>query len=216
MKPSIYYIVESLFWRKKIGNKLDFLLNGGDLKDAIIHSQKEFIEDSPIIAREKAFSHFSSIVDVLYEGLEKKQTTDEQARIDLQEYLDSNNAVELQRSDSVKKFKVSDDIFNGIEVYMVVDTPLINSKDKQGQKVLIHGIRYIDYPERLDDDLIATLDGLIKEYKYYEQNNYFFQKHLSLIHFEQIGGGAEFILNTPFNWERLMDNWTGRKLIKKQ
>jgi hypothetical protein len=40
--PKIYYKVETLFWRKQIGNKLDFLLNNGDLKDAIHQTKKEF------------------------------------------------------------------------------------------------------------------------------------------------------------------------------
>ena len=127
----IHYVVDSQFWRRDIGNILDNVLNGVEYDSALVKSSKEFSDVNPINAREMAFSHFSSIVDVLYEGLGIVYSTDCQARIDLQKYFDSNNAVELSGSDSNRKFKVSDDIFNGIEIYMVIDNSIEKSKDKK-------------------------------------------------------------------------------------
>ena len=83
----LYYTVESRFWRRKIGNKLDNLVNGIDFSDAFVNTSKEFHDSSPIKARKAAFNHYQSIIEVLYEGLSKKYTNDSQARIDLQCYL---------------------------------------------------------------------------------------------------------------------------------
>ncbi len=213
IKPKISYIVESLFYRKNIGNKLDFLLNNGDLKDAIHLSKKEFKDESPIIARENAFNHFQSIVDVLYDGLDKKYTTDEQARIDLQKYLDSGNAVELLGNNPRKKNKITDDILNGIEIYLVIETPLENNKEKPFNKVLIHGIRYIDYPERVDEGIIESLEGLIKENHYYQDNSYSTKDYITFLILFQIGGTVEPILKTPFDWNSFMKKHEGKALV---
>lgn len=213
MTSEIYYTVETLFWRKSIGNKLEFLQNEGDLKDAIHHAKKEFKAESPIIARENAFSHFQSIVDVLYEGMEMEYTTDEKARIDLQKYLDSGNAVELLGNNPSKKNKITDDILNGIEIYMVIETAIDNSKEKQIEKVLIHGIRYIDYPERLDEGIIESLEGLIKEFHFYDDNSCSTKDYMKFLILFQIGGTVEPILKTPYDWDSFMKTHEGKVLV---
>ena len=211
MKPKIYYTVESLFYRKDIGNKLDFLLNNGDLKDAIHHLKREFKDESPIIARENAFNYFQSMVDVLYDGLGKKYTTDEQARIDLQKYFNSGNDFELM-GDSPNKFKISDDLFNGLNIYMIVDDP-ITDKKKKNNKVLIHGINYIDYPGRVDEEIVDSIKGLIKECVYYEQNSYSFKDYFSFIVLDKIGGRVESILKTPLDLDSFITKHEGKDLI---
>lgn len=215
MKPEIYYVVESKFWRREIGNILDNLIAGIKYDDALVKSLQVFTDDSPIIASEMAFSHFASIIDVLYEGLGKKYSSDAQARIDLQKYFDSNNGVEMFGNKPEIRQIITDDIFNGIEIYMVIDKPLEKSKNKQCQKILIHGIRYIDYPARLDDNLVTTLEGLFKEYKYYENSHYSTKDYTVLKSFEPIGGDAEFFLNTPFDWDTFMDDFDGKKMLTK-
>jgi hypothetical protein len=209
----INYSVESLFWRREIGNILENIVNRIKFSDALASTYRDFSDEKPINARKAAFSHFSSIVDVLYEGLGKKYSSDFQARVDLQKYFDSNNAVELFGNNPEIRQKLTDDIYNGIQIYMVIDKPLPKSKDKIGQKVPVYGFRYIDYPERLDDYIIVELEGLFKEYKYYEKNNYSTSDLFEFRDFSRIGGTAEFLLKTPFDWQKLMDDFDGQKLI---
>jgi hypothetical protein len=194
MNSKIYYTVETKFWRKNIGNKLEFIQNGGDIRDAYQRSLKEFKNDSPIIAREEAFSHFQSIIDVLYEAMGKNFESDEQARFDLQKYLNSGNDFELFKNKSPEhRHKISDDVFNGIRVYLIIE----DSVTKNTLKIQIHSINYLDYPERLDEEVFISLDGLIKEVEYYDQLNYPYAKQYEFILLHPIGGKAELILKLP-------------------
>lgn len=210
MKSLVYYIVESKFWRRKIGYKLDNLVNGIDFSDAFVNTSKEFHDSSPIKARKAAFNHYQSIIEVLYEGLSKKYTNDSQARIDLQCYLNSENEIELGNE---TKLKISDDFINGIEIYMIVEKPLKGKEMKAIGKYCIHGIRYIDYFDRLDNDLIENLKNLFVENQYYEEFNYPTDKEQVLKHFDPIGGSAEFYLQTPFDWDNFMNDFDGQELI---
>ena len=140
MTPTNHYFLEALFYRKAIGNKLDFLIKGCDLKDYITHYQKEFRNDSSIIAKEEALSHFQSLIEVLYEGIGKKYTSDKQAEIDLQEYFNSGNDIEFGSISN--KITVTDDLFNGINIYLVNDDPFMK-EGKMGNKTLIRGINYM-------------------------------------------------------------------------
>lgn len=207
----IYYKVVSRFWRKKIGNKLDYLLKGIDFSDAYVNTSKEFHNSSPIEARRAAFNHYQSFIDVLYEGLNKNYTNDYQARIDLQYYMNSDNDIELGNE---SKFKITDDFLNGIEVYMIVEKPLNGKEIKANGKYCIHGIRYIDYIDRLDSDLIENLGNLFVENQYYEEYNYPTEKEQVLKHFDSIGGKAECYLQTPFDWDYFMKEFEGQQLIK--
>lgn len=212
MNPHFHYIVDFLFYRKDIGDKFDFLMNNGDLDDALVKTRKEFRNESPILAREEAFNHFQSYVEVLYDGIHKKYTSDEQARIDLQKYFNSGNDVEMMGSKPYK-FKISDDLFNGINIYMIIDVPL-TKKEKKGDKFLVHGIRYIDYPEKPDDEISSTINGLVKECKYYELGSYAFKNHYSFVNFGNIGGKVESILKTPFDWDAFTDKFESYNIFK--
>lgn len=205
----MYYTVKSQFWRREIGNKLDKLVNDIDFSEAYVNISKEFHNSSPIKARKAAFKHYQSIVEVLYDGLNKAYTNDYQARIDLQYYLNSDNDIELVNE---TKFKITDDFLNGIEVYMIVENPLKEEMTKT--KYCIHGIRYVDYIDRLDNDLIENLKNLFVENQYYEEFNYPTDKERVLKHFEPIGGSAEFYLQTPFDWDNFMKEFDGQELIK--
>lgn len=211
MEVQIYYTVEARFWRRKIGNKLDNLLNGIDFSDAYVNTNQVFCHSSPIEARTNAFNHYQSIIEVLYDGLGKKYTNDLQARIDLQYYLDSENNVELGNK---TKFKITDDLINGIEVYMIAEEPLKRKDFKTKGKYCIHGIRYIDYIDRLDNDLIKCLKNLFYENQYYKEHNYSIGNEQVLKHFEPIGGNAESFLQTPFDWDNLMKEFDGQKLLQ--
>lgn len=210
MDAKIHYIVESTFWKRKVGNRLDNFLNGVDLINSFVNTSKEFRNSSPIEARKAAFNHYQSIVEVLYDGLNKEYSNDYQARIDLQYYLNSENDVELGNN---TKFKVTDDLLNGIEVSMIVEKPLKGRVIKAKGKYCIHGIRYIDYFDRLDNDLIENLKNLFVENQYYEEFNYPTDKEQVLKHFDPIGGSAEFYLQTPFDWDNFMNDFDGQELI---
>ncbi len=156
----ISYTVETKFWRKKIGNKLVFIQRGGDIHDAYQRSVKVFRNNSPIIARDQAFSHFQSIIEVLYEAMNKTFVCDGQARLDLQEYLNSGNDFELFGSKTPEhSHKISDDVINGIFVFLIIEDLV----SKESKKIQIHSINYLDYPERPDDEIQHSLKGLIQE-----------------------------------------------------
>jgi len=209
-KNEKYYTVETKFWRKRIGNKLDFLQSGGDICDAYQRSVKEFRNDSPIIAREQAFSHFQSIVEVLYEAINKPFVSDEQARLDLQEYLNSGNDFELFGNKTPEhRHKISDDVFNGICVFMIVEDLTI----KKSKKIQIHSINYLEYLERPDEEIQNSLKGLIQEVEVYEQFDYPYAKYHELIALHPIGGKVESILKTPFNWKTYVKKYDGMLLM---
>jgi hypothetical protein len=154
MKTNIHYLVEAKYWRREVPKIHEDNSVGAPTYEDVAESCKIFKNATPPLAREAAFNHYFSILDVLYDGLGKEQTTDAQARIDLQKYLDSGNAIELGNS---TKFKTSLDFDKGIEIYMVIENLQENTKEQ----FLIHGIRFLDYPDRFDDGISDALQGLI-------------------------------------------------------
>jgi len=211
MKSTFHYRLEALFYRKEIGNKLDFIIKGGDLKDSITHYYKEFQNPIPIIAREDTFNHFQSFIDVFYDGINKTYTSDEQARIDLQKYFNSGNDIEMI-GHSLNKFKVSDDVLFGINIYMIIDVPLFPG-DKKGDKILIYGLNYIDYPDKVDEEIPKSIKGLIKECEYFEQSSYSFKDYMLFVDFHRICGKIESILKTPFNFNAFIEKYDGYNLL---
>ncbi len=211
MKTSTcHYLVETCFWRQAHGTARA-VANIASQDHPIQKTRKEFVADEPIQAREMAFSHFSSIIYVLYQGLGGKFTTDEQARIDLQPYFDSDDAFEANASNPDRRFKVTLDMMNGVEIYMVLTDPeAVGNKVK---KYSIHGIRYMDYPDRLDRDLINSLESLAHEYCVYETFDYSVRDYRQELDLKRIGGGKVQILATPFDWDQLMTDFEGRPLI---
>lgn len=208
-----HYLVETCFWRQAHGTARA-IVNNPAQDSPIQKTRKEFVADEPIVAREMAFSHFSSIIDVLYQGLGGKFTTDRQARTDLQPYFDSGDAFEGSASNPDKKFKVTLDMMNGVEIYMVLtDTDAIGTRVK---KYCIHGIRYMDYPDRLDRDIINSLESLAHEYCVYETDGYAMRDYKQKLDLQRIGGGQVQILATPFDWEGLMQDFDGRPLVESE
>jgi hypothetical protein len=210
MPPKFHYQLEALFYRKDIGNILNYLTN--DCDDYITHYKKEFRNDNPILARENVFNHYQSIIEVLYDGIYKIYSTDEQARIDLQKFFNSGNDIELCDS-SANPIKIGNDLFNGINIYLVIDTPFTKSL-KQGDKLLIHGINYNDYPDRVDEEVVASIKGLITESECYEHCSYSTNNYVSFVNFDKIGGNVESVLITPMNWETLIAKYEGLILVE--
>lgn len=206
MKPTIYYTVESNFWRIQIGNKLDYLLNDYNLKNSFHNEKKKFNNVYPIIAREEAFNHYQSIIDVLYDGINKKYINDRQARIELQKYFNSGNDIELLKN-STNKFKISDDIFNGIFIYMIIEEPF------NKQKILIHSLNYIDYEDKIDNEIICFIKGLLIEFEYYKKYSLNTKNNTLQINLNEIGGKLNYILKTSFDFEFFIKTNKGLKLM---
>jgi hypothetical protein len=213
MPLKFHYLLEAKFYRKYIGTTLDYLANNIDVNDYITHYRKEFSNDNPIIARENVFAHYQSIIDVLYDGINKTYTTDEQARIDLQKYFNSGNDIELFGS-SANPTKIGSDIFNGINIYLVIDKPVTKGL-KQGDKFLIHGINYTDYPDRVDEEIVASIKGLIKECECYELCSYSTGNYFSFVNFDKIGGSVDLVLKTPMDFDIFMNKFEGVDLLCK-
>jgi len=201
---AIHYIIETKYWRRQVPNIHDESHNETPTKADLVETKKEFHHVSPIEARKQVFQHYGSILDVLYSGLSKSQTTDKQARIDLQYYLDSGNGIEYMSKYPDKKFKINSvDMHNRVEIYTVID----------GVKTAIHGIRYLDYIDRLDYDLLEDLEGLILEYNYYLENDYSIAGYDINVDFNSIGGVKESFIKTPVNWSKLVNDYAGLELI---
>ncbi len=207
MKNNIYYKVQTFFWRKSIENKLMFLINNGDLNDAFQISTEIFADVNPLIAREKAFNYFQSIVDVMYEGINKNYISDFEARKDLQLFFNSGNDFELKKT-GLTPIIISDDIYNGVFVYFVTKEP--NAKIEN--KIQIHSINYLNENELLDEEIINSLKGLISEYKILKENNLICESNL--IDFKEIGGEKTNILWTPFDWNLFVIKNNGSNLFR--
>ncbi|WP_055448415.1 hypothetical protein [Lacinutrix mariniflava] len=192
MKTRIHYKVEAKYWRREVPNIHDESLDILPTKFDIAETVTKFENESPILVRKAAFNHYSSIIDVLYNGLGKQRSTDAQARIDLQFYFDSGNAIEL--GGKGKKFKSSPDYDKCIEVYLIVQ----NLFDNIEENYLIHGVRYLDYPDRLDAGIEESLEGLIEEFLYYKENT---NLNIEKLKFKAVDGNKTLILKTPFDWE---------------
>ncbi|WP_055445560.1 hypothetical protein [Lacinutrix himadriensis] len=197
MNTNIYYQVETKYWRREVPNIHDALSDRVPTQSDIAETSTLYKNDSPLVARSAAFNHFNSIIDVLYEGLGTEQTSDAQARIDLQCYLDSGNGIEYLSKFPDKKFKMlsRDDIHNRIEIYVVIE----------GVKTAIHGLRCLEYTDRLDEGIIENLEGLILEYKYYKNNQFAIDKEGINITLETSDGKITSILKTPVDWKQLQN-----------
>ena len=204
MQQNIHYLVESRYWRRDVPNIHDETHNETPRKEDLVETKKEFRHEFPIEARKAAFQHFASILDVLYEGLGILQTTDKQARKDLQNYFDSGNGIEYLSKYPDKRFKMlsRDDIHNRIEIYMVTN----------GRKKAIHGLRCLEYTDGLDEEIIENLKCLILEYKLYKQLKYTTDNLEININFEPIGGKITSILKNPVDWKKLMVTYSDLKL----
>lgn len=193
MKNKISYTIKAIFYRRKIGDKMQYLQDNTELKKAVCQIEKSFEDELPNIARAQAFDFFQSIVDVLYESLGKEYFSDEQARIDLQHFFNSGNAVEVGPKEN--RFKISDDFLNGIFVYLVVE----DQESKTRNEIQIHSLNYLDYPDEFDESIIESLKGLIEEFRIYQENDYPVNG-LSLKTKDQ-NGKEKQVLKTPFAWD---------------
>ncbi|MGR7812666.1 hypothetical protein [Lacinutrix undariae] len=202
---SIYYQIETRYWRRPIPNVHDDSHDDMYSEDDLAQTTKTFHNSEPIEARKAAFQHYFSIIEVLYKGMEAIQTTDKQARIDLQQYLDSGNGIEYKSKFPELKHKVNTvDRDNRIEIYAIIN----------GLKSTIHGVRYLDYTDRFDYAIIEDLQGLFLEHEYYYENSHSTNGHDITIDFTPIGGEYKSIIQTPVNWVELNEDYAGLEMFE--
>jgi hypothetical protein len=210
MDPAWHYLVETLFWRRAHipGNtEMDVQLEGKPVQ----RTAKVFEADQPILARERAFSHLSSIIDVMYEGIGMQYTTDEQARIDLQPYFDSGNAFEMSPNNPERRFKVTLDMMNSVCISLVISYP--GETDKKPESFCIYSIGFVDYPDRLDWDVLDSLESLAYESIFYDKFGFSRGQKTEDLDLKGIGGRKINIMSTPYNWENLILDFDGRQII---
>lgn len=169
---------------------------------------EEFRNANPIKARMAAFSCYQNWVDILLEGIDKKYSTDKQAREDLEAYLTPN--IELNLTFGQNWIDLSNSLSMGIGVYFIIDVPsppiykddIIN--DHEGDEDLIHGIG--NSGEFNDPSSFAFY--LENELDYYINNEYDtadFERTANC-YFWQTQSIDEFsFLSTPYDWTD-MDN----------
>ena len=188
-KKKSHYLVHGLFWKEPLcnANYLD------DRKDKLCHIAKTFAHSDLFTARNEAFAYYQSLVDVLYEALGDCYSTDHQARIDLQTFLNAGCSNAVTR---IGKMTLDDNLFNEIAVYWVSGP----------KKRLIHGIWYRP-KEKLHqpDEQLATMgSNLIKEHAFYERNNLPIKLD-TLCDMTDLNLGFQFVLPTPFDWDGFND-----------
>lgn len=184
MAAAFHYIVKSKLIRTKKDNKYEFL-----------EFEDKFIEEEPILAREKAFNHYQNYIDVLLQSKGKSYISHNCTKEELKSFTDAEPiqflnseeaSIELaheenQTNEAEKNIlenneyniirqqyfeKISGSLYYFIGIYMVIDVPLSDENDNKGEQFAIHGIGF----DWNDTDLLIY--GLDDEFKYYKKNKY--------------------------------------------
>lgn len=194
MSPAFHYLVKAKLIRFIKNDKVDF-----------IEINQTFTNDNPIEARELAFSFYQNHVDVLLQGLGKHYISHNQAKVELEIFLNSGKIITW---DEHPEIKVPQSLGNGIGIYMIVDKPIAG--DQSGEEFIIHSIEFGGGGAH------ALMDGLINEYNYYNHYGYDFKHYKQVINFideGEVEADSNEILQTPFDWTGydINDNATSKK-----
>ena len=201
MKAAFHYIVKAKLIRQIKGKEPKF--------EEVI---KVFENKNPIIARDDAFKHYQSWIDILLENKNKEYTSDKQARIDLASFMDHGKSIKLNAGENDIEFN-NDTFSTGIGVFFVVDKPIDGNTpgniwaNESGEAILIHSIGIHDGNYMLDD-ILCFLDTEILFYKFYNyETNNNEEEIVFCFHSAWMDGcqdvaiGNHKILGTPFCWE---------------
>jgi hypothetical protein len=152
MNNEIYYKVEGTLYRTK-----------GKEKN-LIKIDETFEDTSPIIAREKAFSHYQSYIDVLLQRKGTEYVSHKKTVVELTDFFASG-----------RKHKLLPDLVDmdstSLSIYMVKKTPevfqnALGETDYQNR----WRIHYID--NQSEDWSAYVLKSLMYEYLTYEKNGF--------------------------------------------
>lgn len=175
MKPAIYYILRV---------KLIRYIKNGEIN--FINDEKEFKDENPINAREKAIRYYQNYIDTIVgENIKHSEVVKEiSKRISRQE-------IEIDN----KKFEF-EDFVSGIGVFLKIENPI--NDDKKGDEFLIHGVGFNSSNEQ------SLMDNLNNEILYYKYYKYKTGNHLTDIEFYEADiddTDIETILKTPNDWK---------------
>lgn len=158
MKNDIYYKITGTLYRSK----------GQEVNP--IEIDETFEDDNPIIAREKAFNHYQSYLDVLLQSKGKEYVSHKKAEPELQDFVKSG-----------KKHKFLPEIVDtdgmSLSIYMVKKIPqafqnAFGETDYQDR----WRIHYID--NKQEDWSAYVLKSLMFEHSIYVKNGYNYKNHL--------------------------------------
>ncbi len=193
MKPPFHYAIMSRLIRIDSSGEVHF--------DEIT---EEFVNKSPIIARNNAFNRYQSYLDVFLQAKESSYISYEHASSVLGKFVfpspKKNNYDEISNEDLDKKGR-----FNGIGVFLVVNEPVNGiSIDPHLEDLMIHGIGRVGM-----DDPQSFLFCLIYEYEYYQHygfdtNNQLIKVRFRWYHDFDVSEIIEpTIIKTPIDWSGL-------------
>ena len=147
----MFYIIKGDGYRSK-GNT-----------DDEIEIYKEFRDENPLVAREKCFSSFMSLMDVLLQGIDKEYISHEQAEKDLEDYIFSHKKLTKLGLPYVENGV-------GFSVSFIYDETIEYQNDNitiyKGEKT-IHGIQN----EAGNDLKQIYFDNLLFERLFYEESD---------------------------------------------
>ncbi len=175
MKPAIYYILRVKLIRYIKNGELDF-----------INDEQEFVDENPIIARERAIRYYQNYIDTIVgENIKHSEIVKEiSKRISKQEFEIDN-----------KKFEF-EDFVSGIGVFLKIENPI--EDNKKGDEFLIHGVGFNSSNEQ------SLMDNLNTEISYYKFYKYKTGNYLTDIEFYEADiddTNIETILKTPNDWK---------------
>ena len=136
----------------------------------LIEVDEIFKDDSPIIAREKAFNFFQNYIDVFLESRGEVYTTHEAAVIVLQDFVNSYKR-EYFKIGNIKVMELHTDFGKGLNMCLVMaNSKIITTPDGSKFYEDEHLVHYID--NEFDDLKLNVLDELAFEYGLYAKYKY--------------------------------------------
>lgn len=221
MKAAIHYIVKGRFIRCTTADQIDF-----------VNFEESFVDENPILAREKAFDYLENYLHVL--GLSSENTLDrfkpenEEIEIDsTKELFDTKHEYSIEELKAKILHDVSQNVggnfrdvlnFNyGIGIFLIMNLPIphpgIDLKDFEPEDYPIYGIDY----DGVLFDLETIIDGLTTEYDYYKHFKYETKGYETKVSYHYSGKSLpeeENILKTPFDWNELFDHSRNKASIE--
>lgn len=184
-KSAIHYVVKGRRLQKDSSNKPNYF-------------EAFFFDENPILAREKAFSFYQNYATILEEHklLFQKQLS---LPFNFSKYNCENSEIQKYSTADVKYQNPT--LFDkGIAIYMITEKPIsyMDKTDKKLDRHLIHGIWNFK-----ENDMLAMINGLIREYGYYAKHKYETKNQTKAINLKsyRFQGLEDFsILSIPFDW----------------
>jgi hypothetical protein len=136
----------------------------------LIEVNEVFKNDSPIEARERAFTFYQNYIDVFLENLGKSYNNHEETLFWLRSFI-KNQKESYQKIGNELMWQIDEDFDKGLFVYLVFDEDkkfeTLEGKTVYENKIQIHRLDYS--PNELYDDLYSNLK---MEFELYEKQNF--------------------------------------------